>query len=82
VSARGSIFADWLLTITALFSGLVTSTSLSQQLQPVFLQLRNVYEARERPSKIYTWPVLITTAIIAEMPWNFIGGECEDCDVL
>ncbi len=58
----------------AIFIALVLSTSLSQQLQPVFLQLRGVFEARERPSKIYSWPVLVSTAFIVEMIPNYIGG--------
>ena len=50
------------------------STSLSQQLQPVFIQLRGLFEARERPSKIYAWPVMVLTAIVTETPYNWIGG--------
>ncbi|KDN44914.1 putative SNQ2-ABC transporter [Tilletiaria anomala UBC 951] len=60
--------------IFGVFIGLVLSTSLSQQLQPVFLQMRNLFEARERPSKIYSWPVLVLSALLTELPWNWLGG--------
>jgi ATP-binding cassette subfamily G (WHITE) protein 2 (SNQ2) len=53
---------------------LILSTSLAQQSQPVFLQQRDLFEARERPSKLYSWPVLILTFVLTEIPWNLLGG--------
>ncbi|WFC95973.1 hypothetical protein MBRA1_002629 [Malassezia brasiliensis] len=58
----------------AIFMSLVLSTSLSQQLQPVFINYRTLFEAREKPSKLYSWPVLLISLIIVEIPWNFLGG--------
>lgn len=58
----------------AIFLAFVTSVSLAQQLQPVFLMFRNHFEARERPSKAYSWPVLVTAALVVETPWNLLGG--------
>lgn len=60
--------------IFAIFMALVLSTSLSQQLQPVFIQFRALYEVRERPSKMYSWPVAVTAALVVEIPWNLLGG--------
>ncbi len=60
--------------IFAIFMALVLSTSLSQQLQPVFIQFRALYEARERPSKMYSWWVAVWAALIVEVPWNLLGG--------
>lgn len=57
----------------SIFMALVLSTSLAQQAQPVFISFRGLYEARERPSKLYAWPVAIISAILVEIPWNFIG---------
>jgi ABC-type multidrug transport system permease subunit len=57
----------------AIFMALVLSTSLAQQAQPIFMSFRNLYEARERPSKLYAWPVAIVAAILVEIPWNFVG---------
>ncbi|CAD6975871.1 unnamed protein product, partial [Tilletia controversa] len=53
---------------------LVISTSLAQQLQPVIINLRSLYEVRERPSKMYSWPVAVTAYLIGEVPWNLIGS--------
>ena len=58
----------------AIFMSLVLSTSLSQQLQPVFINYRTLFEARERPSKLYSWPVMLIATIVAEIPWNMLGG--------
>ncbi|PWN90960.1 hypothetical protein FA10DRAFT_267384 [Acaromyces ingoldii] len=58
----------------SIFMALVLSTSLSQQLQPVFISFRGLYEARERPSKAYSWPVMLFAALVVEIPWNMVGG--------
>ncbi|SNX85670.1 probable SNQ2 - ABC transporter involved in multidrug resistance [Melanopsichium pennsylvanicum] len=60
--------------IFAIFMALVLSTSLSQQLQPVFIQFRALYEVRERPSKMYSWWVAVWAALVVEIPWNLLGG--------
>ncbi|KAK0564174.1 ATP-binding cassette transporter snq2 [Tilletia horrida] len=58
----------------AVFMALVISTSLAQQLQPVIINLRNLYEVRERPSKMYSWPVAVTAYLVGEIPWNVLGS--------
>lgn len=58
----------------ACFMALVASTTLSQHLQPEFIRFRSLYEVREKPSKMYAWPVMVLSAMLVEIPWNFIGG--------
>ncbi|WFD27171.1 hypothetical protein MNAN1_002167 [Malassezia nana] len=58
----------------ACFLALVAATSLSQHLQPEFIRFRGLYEVREKPSKMYTWPVMVLSAMLVEMPWNIVGG--------
>ena len=58
----------------AIFMALAVSTPLAQQLQPIFIQLRSIYEVRERPSKMYRWYVFVISAAIAEIPWNIVSG--------
>ncbi len=41
-----------------------------QQIMPQFVAQRNLYEARERPSKTYSWRVFMVSNIIVELPWN------------
>ncbi|KAG8216186.1 ABC-2 type transporter-domain-containing protein [Butyriboletus roseoflavus] len=58
----------------AVFMALILSVPLANQLQVVFLNLRDVYEIRERPSRIYSWPALVTSQILVELPWNMLGS--------
>ncbi|KAL4922188.1 ABC-2 type transporter-domain-containing protein [Aspergillus aurantiobrunneus] len=44
--------------------------NLVQQIMPNFVTQRSLYEARERPSKAYSWQVFMTANILVELPWN------------
>ncbi|KAL2838015.1 ABC-2 type transporter-domain-containing protein [Aspergillus pseudoustus] len=44
--------------------------NLVQQIMPNFCTQRALYEARERPSKAYSWKAFMTANIIVELPWN------------
>lgn len=44
--------------------------NLVQQIMPNFVIQRSLYEARERPSKAYSWKAFMTANIIIELPWN------------
>jgi ATP-binding cassette subfamily G (WHITE) protein 2 (PDR) len=37
---------------------------------PHFIVQRQLYEARERASRTYSWPVFLLANIVAEIPWN------------
>ena len=41
-----------------------------QQIMPHFVTQRALYEARERPSKSYSWKAFILANIVVELPWN------------
>lgn len=44
--------------------------SLTQQLMPIFVRQRALYEVRERPSKAYSWKAFMLANILVEIPWN------------
>ena len=50
------------------------SVPLANQLQAVFLNIRKVYEIRERPSRTHSWPALVMSHIPVENPWNILGS--------
>jgi ATP-binding cassette subfamily G (WHITE) protein 2 (SNQ2) len=52
----------------------ILSAPLSNQLQVPFLKTRNIYEIRERPSRMYNWTALVASQFLAELPWNFLGS--------
>lgn len=44
--------------------------NLVQQIHPHFVTQRELYEARERPSKAYSWKAFLLANIIVELPWQ------------
>ncbi|KAJ3538407.1 hypothetical protein NM688_g6524 [Phlebia brevispora] len=58
----------------AIFMSTIVTVALAHQLQIPFIDMRDVYEVRERPSRMYSWTALITSQILAELPWNVLGS--------
>lgn len=56
----------------AIFNLLTIFGNMIQQSMPQFIIQRSLYEARERPSKVYSWKVFMLTQIIVELPWNML----------
>lgn len=40
------------------------------RIQPQFVIQRSLYEARERPSKTFSWQTFMLSNILVELPWN------------
>ncbi|KAJ4291758.1 hypothetical protein N0V90_009653 [Kalmusia sp. IMI 367209] len=49
-------------------------TTLVQQIQPLFITQRELYEVRERPSKAYSWKAFMIANIIVEIPYQIMTG--------
>ncbi|KAF6831400.1 ABC multidrug transporter [Colletotrichum musicola] len=45
-------------------------TQMVQQIMPVFVSQRTMYEARERPAKAYSWMAFMGANIVVELAWN------------
>ncbi|KAG2118374.1 ABC-2 type transporter-domain-containing protein [Suillus clintonianus] len=58
----------------SIFLGLVLSVSLVHQLMAIYIDIRTVYEIRERPSRIYHWTALVMSQLAAELPWNMASS--------
>jgi ATP-binding cassette subfamily G (WHITE) protein 2 (PDR) len=52
----------------------VVINPLIQQMLPHFVYQRALYEARERPSKTFSWIAFILAQITAEIPWQIAVG--------
>ncbi|OBZ76087.1 Brefeldin A resistance protein [Grifola frondosa] len=59
----------------AIFMSTIISVPLSNQLQVAFLDMRNIFEIRERHSRMYSWTALVTSQILVEIPWNILGSS-------
>ena len=61
----------------SIFVVLAVAPPLAQQLQPIFMSMRSLYEIRERPSKMYRWYVFVFSTCIVEVPWNLFCGTLQ-----
>lgn len=78
-----STFSFWMLgnsqidmqsRLFTVFMTLIIAPPLMQQLQPRFLEARNIYTSREAKAKIYTWSAFVTGAIVSEIPYRILAG--------
>ncbi|KAF5372488.1 hypothetical protein D9758_005173 [Tetrapyrgos nigripes] len=58
----------------AAFMLLTIFSTLVNQIMPVFVTQRSLYEVRERPSKAYSWKAFLLANIIAEIPWQTLAA--------
>jgi ABC-type multidrug transport system permease subunit len=49
-------------------------SNLCQQIMPLFVEQRSLYEARERPSKAYSWMAFLLAQIFVEIPWQLLAA--------
>ncbi|KAF1980084.1 hypothetical protein BU23DRAFT_444908 [Bimuria novae-zelandiae CBS 107.79] len=62
---------------TILFAAFMLTTiftTLVQQIQPLFITQRELYEVRERPSKAYSWKAFMIANILVEIPYQVMSG--------
>ncbi|KAL1620268.1 Multidrug resistance protein [Neofusicoccum ribis] len=52
------------------FIFLTIFSQIVEQIMPVFVSQRTMYEARERPSKAYSWKAFMIANILVEIAWN------------
>jgi ATP-binding cassette subfamily G (WHITE) protein 2 (SNQ2) len=78
-----STFSFWMLghsqidmqsRLFTVFMTLIIAPPLMQQLQPRFLEARNLYASREAKAKIYSWFAFVTGAVVSEMPYRILAG--------
>ncbi|CAJ2505166.1 Uu.00g125600.m01.CDS01 [Anthostomella pinea] len=58
----------------SIFMVLTISPPLIQQLQPVFLKSRVIFQSRENNAKIYSWFAWTTAAVVVEIPYSIVAG--------
>ncbi|EFQ98073.1 multidrug resistance protein CDR1 [Nannizzia gypsea CBS 118893] len=56
----------------ASFMLLVLFININEQVMPMFIPQRALYEARERPSKIYRWTTYLLSNILVELVWHSV----------
>ncbi|KAI0381497.1 ABC-2 type transporter-domain-containing protein [Hypomontagnella monticulosa] len=70
----GNASIDMQSRLFSIFMNLTISPPLIQQLQPVFLHSRNIFQSRENNAKIYSWFAFTTAAVLVEIPYAIVAG--------
>ncbi|PSN65506.1 ABC transporter [Corynespora cassiicola Philippines] len=70
----GDTVADQQLVLFAIFNYIFVAAGVMSQLQPLFIERRDIYETREKKSKMYSWVAFVTGLIVSEMPYLVICG--------
>jgi ABC-type multidrug transport system ATPase subunit len=75
----GNSQIDMQSRLFSIFMTLTISPPLIQQLQPRFLNARNIFETRESNAKIYNWVAFVVGAIASEIPYRIAAGTIYWC---
>jgi ABC-type multidrug transport system ATPase subunit len=70
----GNSAQDLQLRLLAIFNFLFVAVGVVNQLQPLFLHYRDIFETREKKSKMYSWLAFVTAQLVAEIPYLVICG--------
>ncbi|PYH45898.1 pleiotropic drug resistance protein, ABC superfamily [Aspergillus saccharolyticus JOP 1030-1] len=57
------------LKLFTIFNFVFVAPGVINQLQPLFIQRRDIYDAREKKSKMYSWVAFVTGLIVSEFPY-------------
>ncbi|CAK7227434.1 ATP-binding cassette transporter snq2 [Sporothrix bragantina] len=65
----GDSVTDLQLRLFTIFNFVFVAPGVINQLQPLFIQRRDIYDAREKKSKMYSWVAFVTGLIVSEFPY-------------
>ncbi|KAF7184934.1 ABC multidrug transporter atrF [Pseudocercospora fuligena] len=68
----GESVGELQLRMFALFNFIFVAPGVIAQLQPLFIEKRSIYDAREKKSKMYSWIAFVTGLIVSELPYLVI----------
>ncbi|KAI4636363.1 hypothetical protein J4E83_001318 [Alternaria metachromatica] len=68
----GNTVADQQLVLFSLFNYIFVAPGVIAQLQPLFIDRRDIYETREKKSKMYSWIAFVTGLVVSEIPYLII----------
>ncbi|PWY65420.1 hypothetical protein BO83DRAFT_419948 [Aspergillus eucalypticola CBS 122712] len=57
------------LKMFTIFNFTFVAPGVINQLQPLFIQRRDIYDAREKKSRMYSWIAFVTGLIVSEFPY-------------
>ncbi|EKV20717.1 ABC transporter, putative [Penicillium digitatum Pd1] len=57
------------LKMFTIFNFVFVAPGVINQLQPLFIQRRDIYDTREKKSKMYSWVAFVTGLVVSEFPY-------------
>jgi ABC-type multidrug transport system permease subunit len=68
----GDSLTDLQQNLFTVFNFIFIAPGIIAQLQPLFIDRRDIYEAREKKSKMYHWAPFVTGLIVSELPYLLV----------
>ncbi|KAE8143416.1 ABC-2 type transporter-domain-containing protein [Aspergillus pseudotamarii] len=68
----GDSLTDLQQNLFTVFNFIFVAPGVISQLQPLFIDRRDIFEAREKKSKMYHWAPFVTGLIVSEFPYLLI----------
>lgn len=70
----GNTVGDMQLRLFTVFQFIFVAPGVIAQLQPLFIDRRDIYETREKKSKMYSWVAFVTGLVVSELPYLCVCG--------
>ncbi|KAM5346973.1 hypothetical protein ACJ41O_009978 [Fusarium nematophilum] len=68
----GDSVGELQLKLFTVFNFIFVAPGVMAQLQPLFIHRRDIFETREKKSKMYSWIAFVTGLIVSEVPYLII----------
>ncbi|PSN71258.1 multidrug resistance protein CDR2 [Corynespora cassiicola Philippines] len=68
----GTSLGDLQLRLFTIYNFIFVAPGVIAQLQPLFIDRRDIYETREKKSKMYHWAPFVTGLIVSELPYLLV----------
>jgi ABC-type multidrug transport system permease subunit/ABC-type multidrug transport system ATPase subunit len=65
----GDRVSDMQMAMFTIFQFIFVAPGVIAQLQPLFIERRDIFEARERKSKMYSWIAFVFGLVVSEIPY-------------
>lgn len=75
----GDAVSDLQMILFTIFQFVFVAPGVIAQLQPLFIDRRDIFEAREKKSKMYSWIAFVTGLITSEIPYLMFCGVLYYC---
>ncbi|KAF4872164.1 Protein SNQ2 [Colletotrichum siamense] len=68
----GDSVGDLQMRLFTIFNFIFVAPGVLAQVQPLFIDRRDIFETREKKSKMYSWVAFVTGLIVSEIPYLII----------